>query len=66
MGNKNGIPPITTLGYKRGELISKEGDYGISMYKIIEGKVRVFKESGEREVTLATLGPGEIIGEMTF
>jgi CRP-like cAMP-binding protein len=66
MGNANGIHPIRTLTYKRGELISKQGDYGISMYKITEGKVRVFKESGEREVTLATLGPGEIIGEMTF
>ena len=66
MGKKKKIPPIKTLSYKKGDLIFKEGDYGISMYKIIEGKVLVFKESGDRQVTLATLGQGDIIGEMTF
>ena len=66
MGNNKKIPPIKTLSYNRGDLIFKQGDYGISMYKIIEGKVRIFKESGDREVILATLGQGEIIGELTF
>jgi CRP-like cAMP-binding protein len=66
MAKKKKIPPIITLSYKKGDLIFKQGDYGISMYKIIEGKVLVFKESGDREVILATLAPGEIIGEMTF
>lgn len=66
MANKKKIPPIKTLRYKKGDLIFKEGDYGISMYKIVMGKVHIFKESGDREVSLAILGPGEIIGEMTF
>ena len=66
MENKKKIPPITTLSYKKGDLIFKEGDFGISMYKIVKGKVQIFKESGDREVLLATLGQGEIIGEMTF
>jgi CRP/FNR family cyclic AMP-dependent transcriptional regulator len=66
MGRKKKIPPILTLSYKKGDLIFKQGDYGISMYKIIEGKILVFRESGDREVILATLGNGEIIGEMTF
>jgi CRP/FNR family cyclic AMP-dependent transcriptional regulator len=66
MGKKKKIPPIITLSYKKGDLIFKQGDYGISMYKIIEGKVLITKESGDREVILATLGQGEIIGEMTF
>jgi CRP/FNR family cyclic AMP-dependent transcriptional regulator len=60
------IPPIVRLKYKKGELIIKQGDYGISIYKIIRGKVRIFSESGDREVPLATLGRGEIFGEMTF
>jgi len=66
MNGKENMPPIVRLKYKRGELIIKEGDYGISIYKIIKGKVRIFNESGGREVPLATLGRGEIIGEMTF
>ena len=59
-------PPIGTLQYKRGDLIIKEGDYGISIYKIVKGRVRIFNESAAGEVPLATLGRGEIIGEMTF
>lgn len=63
---KKKTPPIVSLKYKRGELIIKEGDYGISIYKIVKGKVRIFNEPGGREISLATLGRGEIIGEMTF
>ena len=54
------------LHYDKGELIMKEGDYGISIYKILEGHVRIFKDSGDGEIPLATLGPGEVFGEMTF
>ncbi len=60
------VPPIMRLHYKKGELIVKENDYGISIYKIIKGKVEVLTQSKDREVRLATLGPGEIIGEMVF
>ena len=58
--------PIIRLHYKKGELIMKEGDYGISIYKVIKGHVRVFKDHGDMEITLATLGPGEVFGEMAF
>jgi CRP/FNR family cyclic AMP-dependent transcriptional regulator len=60
------IPPIVYLGYAKGELIIKEGDYGISIYKILEGNVRIFREEGQRKITLATLGRGEVFGEMSF
>jgi len=63
---KGKMPPIVSLKYKRGELIIKEGDYGISIYKVVKGKVRIFNESRGKEIPLATLGRGEIIGEMTF
>jgi CRP/FNR family cyclic AMP-dependent transcriptional regulator len=66
MNDKAKIPPIVRLKYKKGELIIKQGDYGISIYKIISGKVRIFSESGDKEIFLATLGRGEIFGEMTF
>ena len=60
------IPPIVHLSYSKGELIIKEGDYGISIYKILNGNVRIFKKIGEHKITLATLGKGEVFGEMTF
>ena len=63
---KHVLPPISRLHYKKGDLIIKQGDYGVSIYKIIKGKVRIVRESGGKEVPLATLGPGEVIGEMSF
>jgi len=60
------IPPIVRLQYKKDDLILKEGDYGVSIYKIVTGKAGVFTRTGARDVLLTTLGPGEIIGEMVF
>ena len=50
----------------KGEQIIKHGDYGISIYKILSGKVQVFRQSEGAHVPLATLGPGSVIGEMNF
>jgi CRP/FNR family cyclic AMP-dependent transcriptional regulator len=58
--------PVITLTYREGDLIIKEGDYGISIYKIIKGKVLIFRESGDKEIALSTLNPGEIFGEIAF
>ena len=57
---------VTVLRYKKGEQIIKQGDYGISVYIILNGNVEVSRESEGRDVALATLGPGDIIGEMIF
>jgi hypothetical protein len=54
------------LKYKKGDLIIKEGDYGISIYKIIKGKVLIFSDAEGIEIPFATLCEGEIIGEMLF
>lgn len=54
------------LRYEKGDLIIKQGDYGISIYKIISGEVKVFRIYKGTEVPLANLGPGSIIGEMAF
>jgi CRP-like cAMP-binding protein len=57
---------VTVLKYRKGEQIIKQGDYGISIYIILNGSVEVFRESEGANVVLATLGPGDIIGEMIF
>jgi len=63
---KDDILSITRLRYKKGDLVLKEGDYGLSIYKIIQGKIRIFTEIEDMEIPLATLGPGAVIGEMIF
>jgi len=60
------IPAIVHLSYSKGELIIKEGDYGISIFKILKGSVRVFQKLDDYKFTLATLERGGIFGEMAF
>jgi hypothetical protein len=57
---------IVRLKFKKGDLIIKEGDYGVSIYKILEGFVSIFTEADEAVVPLATIGPGSVIGETIF
>ncbi|MBN1276174.1 MAG: cyclic nucleotide-binding domain-containing protein [Deltaproteobacteria bacterium] len=54
------------LRYDKGELIMKEGDYGISVYRINRGKVSIFKESEGKKIILDVLGPGDVFGETAF
>jgi CRP-like cAMP-binding protein len=60
------IPSTVNLSYPKGELILKEGDYGVSIYKVLKGNVRIFRKLGDQKFTLATLGRGEVFGEMAF
>jgi len=64
--NPSTIPPIVRLSYRKGDLIVKEGDYGVSIYKILEGRAMVLQESHGQEIPLVTLGIGDIFGERTF
>jgi CRP/FNR family cyclic AMP-dependent transcriptional regulator len=57
---------VTVLKYKKGEQIIKQGDYGISIYVVLNGYVEVFRESEGADLVLGTLGPGDIFGEMIF
>jgi len=56
--NKEKIPPVVKLNYFKGDLIIKAGDYGISIYEVISGKVGIFVESGGAETRVAILDPG--------
>ncbi len=66
MGAEQGNYPIRRIKYKKGELVAKQGDYGFSIYKIVTGKVQIFKETHEIPVPLEVLGPGNLIGEGVF
>jgi len=57
---------IPHLSFRRGDLILKQGDFGFSIYKILSGRVEALREADNREVPLAILGRGEIMGEVSF
>jgi CRP-like cAMP-binding protein len=63
---KETIATTYRLIYKKGDLIFKQNDFGISIYKIVRGKVLIFRECEDVEVPIAILGAGSIIGEMIF
>lgn len=52
--------------YNDGEIIVQEGSTGREMYVIQSGKVQVSKSMGSTAIVLATLGEGEVFGEMSL
>ncbi|UCG38570.1 MAG: cyclic nucleotide-binding domain-containing protein [bacterium] len=52
--------------YEDGEVVFREGEEGNVMFVIQRGRVRVSRTTGEGEVTIATLGPGDVFGEMAL
>ena len=56
----------TVITFKAGETIIEEGDEGSSAYVILSGKVKVYKNTGQGEVTLAFMENGQVFGEMAL
>jgi CRP-like cAMP-binding protein len=56
-----------TREFPRETLLFREGDQGDSLYLVLSGRVKaiLMAEDG-REVILAFLGPGELVGEMAL
>jgi CRP/FNR family cyclic AMP-dependent transcriptional regulator len=53
--------------YGKGTTIMREGEPGSSLMMLVSGKVKVFvSEPGGRDYILATLGPGEYVGELAL
>lgn len=52
--------------FQNGETIIKEGDPGKELFIVVKGKVNIVKESDDVKTTLATLGEGDIFGEMAL
>lgn len=51
---------------KPGDYVVKRGDVGHEMYLILSGAVEVRRDVDGRSCTIATLGKGQIFGEMAF
>jgi CRP/FNR family transcriptional regulator, cyclic AMP receptor protein len=52
--------------FPRGTVLFREGEPGKDMYVVQSGRVNVSKQVGEVEKILASLGPGEFLGEMSI
>ncbi|MFH1138494.1 MAG: cyclic nucleotide-binding domain-containing protein [Pseudomonadota bacterium] len=65
-GKTNTPASPVRLKFQKGELIFKEGSFGNCLYAVIEGKINLFKQKGDREIPFASLGAGEIFGEIAL
>lgn len=52
--------------FKAGEAIIREGEVGESAYIIQKGRVEISKQLDGQRLLLATVGPGDTIGEMSM
>jgi len=52
--------------YEDGHLLLRQGEVGHEMFVLLEGEVEVLVEKGDSTTTVATLGPGEFLGEMAL
>ncbi len=55
-----------TRTFKAGTYLFRENDRSRELYLIQSGKVKVFRALGNREIDLATLGKGAVLGEMSL
>ncbi|MGH8950372.1 MAG: sensor histidine kinase [Acidimicrobiia bacterium] len=46
--------------------IIEEDSHSEDMFVVVDGELRVTKQGTDREVVLATLGPGEVVGEIAL
>ena len=52
--------------FQTDEILFEEGDAGDEAYLILAGEIQVYRKKGNREVVLATLERGDILGEMSL
>ncbi|MDJ0852399.1 MAG: cyclic nucleotide-binding domain-containing protein [Myxococcota bacterium] len=57
---------LETRRFKAGETIIRENDFGETAYIVQKGQVEISREVDGKAMHLATLGPGETIGEMSM
>ena len=55
-----------TIEVESGTTIIEEGSLSEEMYVVVSGELEVTKKGSSRNIVLATLGPGEVVGEIAL
>jgi serine/threonine-protein kinase len=57
---------LPSKSYAPGEIVIREGDVGEAAYMIVSGNCRAYRTVEGRQETLATMGVGDVFGEMAL
>lgn len=60
------MAPPARKTFAKGSVIFREGDSGTEAYLVQQGAVRIFKTISGRRVTLGTVLPGGVFGELAL
>jgi CRP-like cAMP-binding protein len=62
------VPYLDVVDYSKGSILLKEGEYGDFLAFIVRGKMEVKKQTefAGKQIVLATLGRGSLVGELSF
>ena len=50
--------------YRKNTQVLSRGDESDSLYIVVEGRVRIYRDDHDKEITLDLLGPGDCFGEL--
>jgi len=64
--SNKGSEGLTRLRFTQGAMIFEQGADADAAYLIVEGDVEIYRGKGARQVGVATLGRGDILGEMSL
>ncbi|MFC1495045.1 cyclic nucleotide-binding domain-containing protein [Thermodesulfobacteriota bacterium] len=62
----NLVPHVKTQKYRAGDIIFRQNDPASELYFIIDGVVRVIRESGSDKTSIAELSDGDTFGEIAL
>lgn len=63
---QNLVSLLRRVTLRKGEILFRQGDEGVSLYLILQGRIRISLSRQMDVVTLAILGQGEFLGEMAL
>ncbi len=63
---ENLVSLLRRVNLRKGEILFRQGDEGVSLYLILQGRIRISLSRQMDVVTLAILGQGEFLGEMAL
>jgi CRP-like cAMP-binding protein len=54
------------LVWPAGSVVFQQGAHAEALYIVLSGRIRIFAQAGEKEIDVASIGPGDYFGELAL